>query len=733
MTDSRPSSTEHPPAALSAPRQEAVFIRKELRETLRDRRTLVTLLAMPLLLYPLLGMVFRFLAIQQAGPEKVLHRIAVATDQEATWLANALKEGDRAYNQMRLAVDENSRPVSDPPKTTGEVELRLFVPENDGGVDLRSLIAGGGADVGVRAKLPEAGDTKLFQQADVQLIRAEGSVTSRNATLYVQERLRALNIAVAQHWAEQAEREFRLPIRERIDMVAPKGQANVILGVLPLVLLLMTVTGGVYPAIDLTAGERERDTLETLMALPVSRARLLFAKYVAVVTVTLLTGLVNLIVMALTVYSLQLDRTLFGAPGLTVGLGVRLLAVLLVFSLFYSAVLLLLTSSARSFKEAQAYLIPLMLLSITPGLVSLMPGWRLSTLTMALPLMNMLLLAKELLEGTATLFPAIVAVATTLVYAGAALLMAARIFGTDAVMTGSRGAWTDLFDRPKSFASLPTMGQVFTTLALTYPAYFFVSGILGRFGDMPIAARLAVSGLFTILLFAGLPMLALLWRRVALASGLRLHDAPPLVWPAAVILGLSTWPWVYEIVLLMQSAGLQALGADKIAQVETLLAQWRSVPVVVTVVALGVIPGVCEELFFRGFFLAGLRPRLAVWPAILVAAVTFGLFHVVLAGGAAPERLVPSTLMGILLGWVACRTGSVLPSMLLHVIHNSTLLTMASFRDELLRLNIGTVDQTHLPVAWLGLSAAGLLVGVLTVSWATRPSSKPTELATVPL
>ena len=173
----------------------------------------------------------------------------------------------------------------------------------------------------------------------------------------------------------------------------------------------MTVTGGVYPAIDLTAGERERDTLETLMALPVPPFRLLLAKYVAVVTVTLLTGAMNLLAMFTTVLAMQLETVLLGASGLSLALAGKLALVLAVFALFYSALLLALTGSTRSFKEAQAYLIPLMLLSISPGLMLLTPGWTLNLGTAAIPIVNMLLLARDVLEGnqTATLAPVLVA------------------------------------------------------------------------------------------------------------------------------------------------------------------------------------------------------------------------------------------------------------------------------------------------------------------------------------
>src|SRR5439155_16163156 len=86
---------------------------------------------------------------------------------------------------------------------------------------------------------------------------------------------------------------------------------------IPLILVLMTVTGAVYPAIDLTAGERERGTLETLIAAPVPRLGLLLAKYVAVLTVALLTAMINLLGMAVTAYSTGLNATVFGGAGLS--------------------------------------------------------------------------------------------------------------------------------------------------------------------------------------------------------------------------------------------------------------------------------------------------------------------------------------------------------------------------------------------------------------------------------
>lgn len=82
-------------------RQQVEFTRKELRETLRDRRTIVTLLIMPILLYPLLGFGLRCIAFQQSGESKLEYRLAIETEREAMWLSEALGIGDQALSESQ--------------------------------------------------------------------------------------------------------------------------------------------------------------------------------------------------------------------------------------------------------------------------------------------------------------------------------------------------------------------------------------------------------------------------------------------------------------------------------------------------------------------------------------------------------------------------------------------------------------------------------------------------------
>jgi ABC-2 type transport system permease protein/sodium transport system permease protein len=555
--------------------------------------------------------------------------------------------------------------------------------------------------------------------ARVKVFQSRNSVRSRDAADYVQQRLAAANIDWIRSMTQQEGKPFVLPVEQTRVLLEPTETGSAVLGLLPLILLLMTVTGGVYPAIDLTAGERERNTLETLMALPVPRFRLLLAKFVAVVSVTMLTGLMNLLAMSVTLYALQLDKTLLGGDGFTLGLGLKLFLALSAFALFYSAVLLLLTSSARSFKEAQAYLIPLLLLSIAPGLVILMPGWNLATGTAALPLVNMLLLSKELLEGSVTLLPAIVAVVSTVLYGAAALAMAAQVFGNDAAAIGSRGRWADFFQQPKAASQQPSITSALVGLAILFPAYFIASGLLAR-GESQPSERLLVSAMMTASLFVGLPWLLMRWQRTRSLSGFGLKESAWQHYVAAFLLGIATWPWIFELVVFAQSMGIRGIDLSKIENVESLLAGWKEVPLWLVVICLGVVPGVCEECFFRGYLFNGLKQHLNATWTIVVSAVAFGLFHVVLAGGAAPERLLPSTLMGLLLGWMAYRSGSIVPSILLHAIHNSTLLIVVQSRDLLAQWNIGQVEQVHLPWPWLGASAVVLGAGFLVARLARK-------------
>ena len=99
--------------------------------------------------------------------------------------------------------------------------------------------------------------------------------------------------------------------------------------------------------------------------------------------------------------------------------------------------------------------------------------------------------------------------------------------------------------------------------------------------------------------------------------------------------------------------------------------------------------------------------------SIFSAAVLFGLFHVIVKDALLFERLLPSTLMGIVLGIVFEKSGSVLPGMLLHVMHNALLIIVSEFESELIQLGIGISERQHLPASVLIGAAVPIVVAAI--------------------
>ncbi|MCO6456072.1 MAG: ABC transporter permease, partial [Pirellulaceae bacterium] len=463
--------------------------RKELREVLRDRRTIITLIGMPLLVYPLLSLTFQKFLLTSAPPQGTTDSIlGFENESQMRLVRRYLDLGDEIWQRQaatraggsaemqnaggeRVEAGERERAGRPPEvveKAASDAEpsaaptggdpasallpsapLRLLVRDTIV-LDLEQSLARGEIDVGVRV-LPADGARELpgFGSPLVcELWFRDESALSRATFEHVTERLELINRSYVRRQLAASGLSPELPAEIRARPLATGGSPLSLTTVVPLILILMTITGAVYPAIDVTAGERERGTMEALMAAPVPRLALLGAKYVAVLTVAVLTAVANLLAMTVTLTVTPWGRLLFDSAGISPLVIAQVFGLLILFAAFFSALLLAITSFARSFKEAQAYLIPLMLVSLAPGIISLMPGLEFRGALAVTPLVNMVLLARALLEGQVPAVPAAVAVLSTGLYTIASIGLAARIFGTDALLSGSRFGWQDLFLRP---------------------------------------------------------------------------------------------------------------------------------------------------------------------------------------------------------------------------------------------------------------------------------------------
>jgi ABC-2 type transport system permease protein/sodium transport system permease protein len=697
------------------------LVRKELNEILRDRRTIITLVLMPLLLYPLLYIAFQQLVLAgQKSTRGPVYRLGFLSEREARLVARYLAWKTTPDGTHPTWVDP--RIQRDGPRPL----LKLFAPDDPeaaGSGYLEELLRGSAIDLGIRvrhrARQP-AGEGR-GPALDLDLIYLEDSSAGREALRWLESQRALANT----HILQERLRQLHVPLRaepvqtERVPLKDPEAQSgNLPAALVPLILILMTITGAVYPAIDLTAGERERGTLEILVAAPVPRLGLLFAKYVTVLTVAVLTALVNLGMMTGTLLVTGLGSEFFGGPGLSPVVVLEVFALLLMFAAFFSAVLLTLTSFARSFKEAQAYLIPLMLASLAPGLLGMLPGLSLSGPLCVVPLINIVLLARDLLDPARSIDPvaALVVVVSTLLYALAALAVAARIFGAEGVLYSEQSSWADLFRRPTEPRRVARVGGALLCLALMFPAYFFAHALLARWPGVPPALRVLFPVLLTILLFGGFPLAAAVLTRVELTTGFQLHRAP---WPAylgAVFLGLSLWPFVLALLAGVQQVDLATLGPEHEKMVQELLATWRQLPPAWIVLAYAVVPAVLEEFFFRGYLFSALRAQAGPAATIFGSAALFGIFHVFFAF----DRIVPSTLLGVVLGWVCWQTRGVFPGMVLHACHNGLLVLVSYYADDIRRWGWFDPETADLPPSLFLAAALGAALGAVLICLGSR-------------
>lgn len=732
-------------AHLTAPRIARLCL-KELRETLRDRRTIATLLLMPILIYPLLSLAFeRFLltTVKSVAGETE-YAFGMRSRSEAEQLQRYLSSGNWLLGPRTTTGNQNSRlsgsPFDDREKAGVPLDLGVEAPparpvECVIVDDLRQAVIEGRVDVAVQINRsgPPLKEASGEQSMDCELIYDPQSAASRDALHWLESCLRAVN-------EKSLERQLWLRgVRSRVEPIAAEIHAidaevgrrpgtPALATLVPLILILMTITGAVYPAIDLTAGERERGTLETLVAAPVPRMQLLLAKYVAVLTVALLTAVVNLGAMMLTVVSIGLGTLLFGEAGISFHALAAIAALLILFAAFFSAVLLAVTSFARSFKEAQAYLIPLMLVSITPGMLSMIPGLKLQGPLAVTPLLNIVLLARDLLSHSVEPATAVWVVVSTALFAVAAIGVAARIFGTDAILYGGYGTWSDLIRRPYRSSVAPTPTSALLCLAIMFPAYFLASNLLARSGLVSIQGRLILAALVTVLVFLQIPLATAVLNRVELVTGFRLRPAPLGTYLGAVVLGLSLWPFAHEAVVFLKRWDLTPLDPRTLEAARQLVQQIRGLSPLLIVATLAVTPAVCEEFCFRGFLLSAFRQTLSGFRAVVLSSVLFGLFHLVAIDHLHFERLVPSTCLGLVLGWLCLRTGSVLPGMLLHASHNTLLLMAAYYQNELAAWGWGLsqsaeLETAGLPLTWILAATIGTGAGLGVVLLATRRRS----------
>jgi sodium transport system permease protein len=385
---------------------------KELRDSLRDRRTLISTFLMPALLMPVLILGVGTLAsrvVNRARQE--VPRVMVVGGADSPGIRADLEKSGRFRVE---AASAGWRGLIADRKVRAAVEIPAgFEKALESGSAPAVTIYGFGGELnsGMAMGQLRIFFTGLRERTTTRLLAARGIPAS-----------------VAR------------PFEVKEANVAPpaKTGGNLVGGFLAYIIITFGVIGAMYPAMDLAAGEKERGTMETLLCSPASRTDIVLGKFLMVLTGSLAAVACSLVSLAATlafVGSALSAGPAGGGGGIALAIDplglLGVLAMVLPVSVLFSAVLFTTSLFARSYKEAQTYAQPVVFLAIIPVGIGTVPGIDLSLRLALVPVLNISLVCKEMLSGVwhwgyiAAIF------GTTTLYAACALALAVRMFRSE--------------------------------------------------------------------------------------------------------------------------------------------------------------------------------------------------------------------------------------------------------------------------------------------------------------
>ena len=397
-------------------RNVGIVYRKELIDSLRDRRTVISMIVIPLLVMPLLTLGMGVLSVSLVG--------------------EAMKEVPEV---MILGGDDSPHVMAD----LRQLPDLQIVPAKPDFVEEIS-----NKQIRAAVEIPEGFEAKIAagESSTVNIYMYEGELKSGFGADRLQRFFRELrDRTIREHLeARQLPDSLVHPFNIQEKNVAPPEKVGgaILGGLVPYFVILLCLTGAMYPAMDLTAGEKERGTIETILCSPVSRTHLVLGKFLMVLTAALATAALSIASMAVS-FGVG-KKLLLGLTGGAVDAALQITItgkavasiffVVLPLAVFFSAALLALSIFAKSFKEAQSYISPLMIVLVLPAVAALLPGVELSPALALIPVLNTSLVSKEIITGTYRWDMIALIFLSSSLYAIAAIAIAVKLFQREDVL-----------------------------------------------------------------------------------------------------------------------------------------------------------------------------------------------------------------------------------------------------------------------------------------------------------
>ncbi|MEW9797667.1 ABC transporter permease subunit [Alteromonas sp. CYL-A6] len=379
-----------------------LIFKKEFTELLRDRKTLIFMIALPVLVFPLmLGVTVFFTSSAVQKAESEVLTFAVVGDRFAPEIGAAMRAATDKFEEVTLnGQDDYATLIRD-----DVVDFVLVIPDT-----FTSDILDSGQH-SLTLYLNDAGLNKVYSRVN--------DVISRLSEQFQLQAFSSLGVT------EDQQKALLEPIVIERENVADQREVwgERLGGMLPYFVFFLCLQGAMAPAADLGAGEKERGTLETLLISPMPRYKLVLGKFFTIAAAGVISALITVTSMAVWGLLIAQGMAIEFVSNIMamIGMGDFVLIFLMLVPVvaIFASVLLSLSIYARSFKESQSYMGAVMMVVIFPVIIAMMPGVELKGGWIWVPLTNVALAMKELLKGTMDYFALFGIFASTTVIAAA--------------------------------------------------------------------------------------------------------------------------------------------------------------------------------------------------------------------------------------------------------------------------------------------------------------------------
>ena len=641
------------------------IFKKEMIDILRDKRTLFMGIILPLILYPVIMIIMTQIMTMSMGSieEKDIN---IAFEKNPSKELVSLIENQTDKNTERINI-----------VTTNNYKKDL----QDGNID---------AYIGVKGK-NKIENYKIYINSSKE---NSSSVNSKLEEIFTIYKDRKVKNKIEQSKLDVKE-TLNPVVYQTVDVAEDEDVAGLVLGgILPFILIMGVLLGAIYPAIDSMAGEKERGTLETLFTLPISNLELVMGKYMAVSLCAIVTAILNVVSILMTlIYILTTGeltgQLIFGSlklSSLVFPLFITIICVCL-FAMVVSAISMCVCSLAKSFKDAQNYITPVMFLVLIPSYVSMIPNISLDRTTSVIPVVNISLLIKSVLTNNTNLGLIALVFISNFAFVILSVIILSKMFNSEEILFGNSRNFSFLEKRSNiKKGTIPTVSDGVILYAVGLVLLIYVGSY--------IQLKFKMTGIvLTQVMIISLPILFAFYIKSDFKKvfSLKLPKFKHLLGSAILWIGCYLLVFILTNIIMYYFPQNQEIVEglnDALFIKDNLL---------LNLLIVAVMPAICEEMFFRGFILTSFKNNQKSYKgAIIFSGILFGIMHMDFI------RIIPTSILGISFAYAVCKSNSIGVGMFMHFLNNGFAVIVTHMSSKLVQ-NVNSSELTYLSISQISV------------------------------